>query len=153
MRSPEALIRLDGSPSRPATQYRDLDVPECWGRLDEGRTGRVGWSSGGAPQLFPVSYALYDGDLVFRTSPYGRLAELVRPTAVAFEVDEVDEDAGSAWSVVVHGLARAVLLPLHLTTLWARPDIQPWAPGTWNVFIAITPHEVTGRTVVSTRAG
>jgi hypothetical protein len=31
--------------------------------------------------------------------------------------------------------------------LWARPDIVPWAPGTRNLFIAITAHALSGRIV------
>lgn len=111
--------------------------------------GRVSWSAGGQQHILPVSYAMNAGNVVFRTSPYGALAQLLRPTNVAFEIDQVDEAAQTGWSVVVQGRAEGVDLPQELAMLWARSDIVPWAPGTRNVFVAIEPQTISGRTVAA----
>ena len=41
-----------------------------------------------APRVLPVTYGVYAGDIVFRTSPHGVLAQLDNPTVVAFEIDD-----------------------------------------------------------------
>ena len=126
---------------------RDLTVEECGQHLSSASMGRVGWTTGGLQQILPVSYAMDAGRVVFRTSAYGVLGHLRHPTNVAFEIDDVDVAAGTGWSVVAQGRAEAVVLPQELVDLWARPDIVPWAPGTRNVFIAISVHALSGRIV------
>jgi hypothetical protein len=126
---------------------RELSDEECRERLATGTMGRLAWSAGTLLHILPVSYAMHAGNVVFRTSPYGDLAHLRHPTNVAFEIDHVDDTAGTGWSVVVQGRAQGVTLPQELVGLWAREDIVPWAPGTRNVFISVTPHVITGRRV------
>lgn len=132
---------------RPESRHRELSRPECQERLGSHSMGRVAWSAGGEQYILPVSYAMNAGHVVFRTSPHGALAQLLRPTNVAFEIDQVDEAAETGWSVVVHGRAQGVALPQELALLWARSDIVPWAPGTRNTFISIDPQTISGRTV------
>ena len=127
--------------------HRELTPEECQERLAAAGMGRVGWSVGGVQQILPVSYAMHAGNVVFRTSPYGALAGLQHPTDVAFEIDQVDPVAETGWSVVVHGRAQAVVLPQELVMLWARSDIEPWVPGTRNLFISIEPQTISGRVV------
>ena len=45
-------------------------------------------------------------DVVFRTSPHGVLAQLAHPTEVAFEIDDIDQNRGAGWSVLVEGVPR-----------------------------------------------
>jgi nitroimidazol reductase NimA-like FMN-containing flavoprotein (pyridoxamine 5'-phosphate oxidase superfamily) len=97
--------------------------------------------------VLPVTYGMYNGDVVFRTSPYGALSALADRTNVAFEIDEVDQDAGTGWSVLVRGWAQAVVGSYDLVTLWQMDGVVPWATGTRNLFISITPHAITGRAV------
>jgi nitroimidazol reductase NimA-like FMN-containing flavoprotein (pyridoxamine 5'-phosphate oxidase superfamily) len=136
---------------RPAPRPRrrpdaaDLVPAECQALLESHNIGRIGWTAGDGPQLFPVSYACVDDLIVFRTSPFGVLSELVRPTQVVFEVDELDEGNSSGWSVIARGRAQAVESPALLTQLWAVEGAEPWAGGTRNVFIGIAVDRLTGR--------
>ena len=130
-----------------SSRPRELTPQECQERLASAAMGRVAWSAGGLQYILPVSYAMHVGNVVFRTSPYGALAHLKHRTNVAFEIDQVDQAAGTGWSVVVQGSADGVALSQELVALWARSDIVPWAPGTRNVFIAIVPQIISGRTV------
>ena len=70
--------------------YVDLTLAECQTLLESRDIGRIGWNAGHGPQIFPVSYACVADLIVFRTSPFGVLSELVRPTQVVFEVDDLD---------------------------------------------------------------
>jgi len=75
------------------------------------------------------------------------LSQLAEPTNVAFEIDEVDQESGVGWSVVVRGRARAVTQAYDLTKLWVMDGLVPWAAGTRNLFVGITPDSITGRAV------
>jgi hypothetical protein len=66
---------------------------------------------------------------------------------VAFEVDHVDEDQDSAWSVLVRGVGTEVDLERVPALLRAMDGHfpQPWAVGIHNVWLQIVPQTVTGR--------
>ena len=96
---------------------------------------------------------MYTGDIVFSTSPFGALSALANPTNVAFEIDDVDQQAGAGWSVLVRGRAKAVRQAYDVMTLWGTEGIVPWASGTRNLFVAIAPRTITGRAVQAPFAG
>ncbi|GAA3711261.1 pyridoxamine 5'-phosphate oxidase family protein [Microlunatus aurantiacus] len=123
----------------------DLDDARCRQLLESHDMGRVAWSAADGPQLFPVSYLWWDGRILFRTSPYGLLSELVRRTAVVFEVDEIDDVHRRGWSVIVRGRASGIASPdaAHRTAVLGGAG--PWGGGDRNLVIAIAPMEVTGR--------
>lgn len=125
----------------------ELSPEQCRHLLTTHHAGRVAWNSADGPLVLPVTYAMYTTDIVFRTSPYGALSALINPTNVAFEIDEVDQQAGTGWSVLVRGRAQAVKQAYDLATLWRTEGIVPWATGPRNVFIAIAPRTITGRVV------
>ena len=162
-RALDPFLRADvGHPSavgrRRRRTYDNLDLARCHQLLATHHVGRVAWSAADGPQLFPVSYAWIDECVIFRTSPYGILSELVRRTPVVFEVDEIDQSrrrgprvgdvhrrvgapderrhAGEAAGVAGPGPATGT------TTDTARP----WADGNRNLIIGVTAQQITGRT-------
>jgi nitroimidazol reductase NimA-like FMN-containing flavoprotein (pyridoxamine 5'-phosphate oxidase superfamily) len=90
---------------------------------------------------------MYQGSAYFRTAPDSILAELARPTSVALEVDELDQQTRSGWSIVLHGRTSAVSEPEALADLWASDFLVPWAVGNRTLFIRIVPERVSGRIV------
>ncbi|MGO4596396.1 pyridoxamine 5'-phosphate oxidase family protein [Terrabacter sp. 2RAF25] len=130
----------------------DLSPADCQALLESRSIGRIGWSAGDGPQIFPISYACVADLIVFRTSPFGVLSELVRPAQVVFEVDELDERAHSGWSVIARGRAQAVASPALLTHLWTLDGAEPWAAGTRNLFIGIEVARLSGRSFGAHRA-
>jgi len=128
----------------PTRRFGAITGPECVELLESHSIGRVAWHAADGPQILPVTYLYQSDRLYFRTSPHGILSELLRPTDVAFEVDDLNHDTRTGWSVVVYGRAEAVAAPAEVVTLWT-PDLAPWAPDTRNLFIQITPHRITGR--------
>jgi uncharacterized protein len=129
------------------SSFQELSPAQCQKLLASHSAGRVAWNAPDGPQVLPVNYALYAGDVVFRTSPYGALSQLRQRTNVAFEIDDIDDEQGTGWSVVVRGNAQAVVQADPLARLWSSEAVVPWASGTRNLFIAITPKTVTGRIV------
>jgi hypothetical protein len=129
--------------------FSAIGPEQCAELLTEHNIGRVAWQSAEGQQILPVTYAWFEGAVIFRTSPYGVLSALVRPTDVVFEIDEFDEDRHRGWSVVVHGRAQAVAEPRDLVRMWAVDSVVPWASGIRNLFIQITPDRLSGRRVAA----
>jgi nitroimidazol reductase NimA-like FMN-containing flavoprotein (pyridoxamine 5'-phosphate oxidase superfamily) len=126
-------------------RFTAMSESQCRDLLQTHHVGRIAWQAADGQQILPVTYAWYDDSLVFRTSPYGLLSELVRPTDVALEIDELNEDRRTGWSVMVQGRAQAVAEPANLVELWAIDGLVPWAPGVRTLFIQVVPRRTTGR--------
>lgn len=140
------------SPASAATpsRFTTIDDARCRALLSSRTVGRVAWQAADGPQLFPVTYDLHDDTIVFRTSPYGVLSELIRPTPVVFEVDDIDEATRSGWNVIVRGRAMAVPEPARLVNLWSADGPVPWASGIRNLWITITIDGLSGRHLAGT---
>ena len=137
------------SEDRPPTgSFVELSEAECNQLLTEHTAGRVGFMAGDGPQILPVTYQYRNGSVIFRTSPHGPLAELVRRTSVAFEIDGIDEQNKSGWSVLVLGFAEAMAHDYLLASAWETGPV-PWADGVRNLFIEIKPRKISGRAVRS----
>lgn len=132
-------------PASHLVNWSDLTPAECQRLLDSRNVGRIGWNALSGPMILPISYMPVNDLLVFRTSPFGLLSELVRPTQVVLEVDDLDVTRHTGWSVLVHGRAEAIASPPLLNHLWMIEGAQPWAAGVRTVFIGITVEGVTGR--------
>lgn len=138
----------DVDPADPS--FGELSRTECEQRLADHHVGRVAWNAPDGPQLLPVNYALYAGEVVIRTSPSGVLGQLTSRCPVAFEIDEVDEGRRAGWSVLVRGMANQLRQPYDVARLWSTEWVVPWAGGSRTVFVAITPRTISGRTVQAT---
>jgi nitroimidazol reductase NimA-like FMN-containing flavoprotein (pyridoxamine 5'-phosphate oxidase superfamily) len=140
------MSTTSGSSNR---RFTSLSETECVARLESHSIGRVGWNTTEGPQILPVSYAVRDGAVVFRTAPYGALSELRSVRQVAFEVDDFDLATRTGWSVLVRGWAKPATDPDQLVALWTPQDPIPWATGTRTLFITISLDAVTGRVISS----
>jgi hypothetical protein len=126
-------------------EMTEISAEECLQLLSEHSVGRLGIIHKGRPLIFPVNYVL-DGNLVvFRTDPGLKLwsTPLRR---VAFEVDDVDLESGTGWSVLVQGPAFEITRAIDGPSEARRrlPD-SPLAPGEKGHWIQIEAVLVTGR--------
>ncbi|SEN96091.1 pyridoxamine 5'-phosphate oxidase family protein [Cryobacterium sp. TMT1-3] len=119
-----------------------LSEDECWNALLSASLGRVAVAVGGIPDIFPVNFVAADRRLLFRTASGTKLIELTVNNRVAFETDGVGRD--DAWSVVVHGTARALQTQREIDDAAALP-LRPLIPTVKPVFVEIVPESVTGR--------
>jgi uncharacterized protein len=126
-----------------------LHADECRRLLATRQIGRIGLAGGRFPLILPVNYGL-DGDaVVIRTDSAAILAG-AEHARVAFEVDAIDEQTRSGWSVLVHALAEEVK-DAHRADLVARlhaTGVTPWAPGEHGHWVRLIPQAVTGRRIV-----
>ncbi|MEV3924222.1 pyridoxamine 5'-phosphate oxidase family protein [Actinomadura coerulea] len=123
-----------------------LDDGECRALLRRSTIGRIVFTLQALPTVQPVNF-VFDGEhIVVKTSSVSRLATAASDTIVAFEVDDIDADAGRGWSVVTVGPARRVTEPGETARLSALP-LRSWAPGERDQFIVVRPRLITGRRI------
>ncbi|WP_199737051.1 MULTISPECIES: pyridoxamine 5'-phosphate oxidase family protein [Micromonospora] len=116
------------------------------------RVGRVVFTQRALPAIRPVNHVVLDGLVVFGTHRDSAVATQTAgaPTVVAYEVDQIDEEQRSGWSVVVTGLAVRVEAGERADRYHGR--LRPWV-GVADHLIAVTPRLVTGFRLVPRTAG
>lgn len=123
----------------------ELDYDTCLQLLTRGPVGRVAVCTADGPHIIPVNYSVVDGSIVFRTTPYSLLGIHAWTSRLAFEVDEVDEEHESGWSVVATGRGSLVEDPDELARIRGLWDPKPWAAGQRWLFVALRWDDLTGR--------
>ena len=131
----------------PAVEPVELGPSECRDLLSQGVVGRVALCTARGPQIIPVNYVVDGASVVFRTSPYGVLGQAATDARIAFEVDEIDAEAQSGWSVVASGRGTRIEDEIELGTLRAFRDPRPWAGGSRLLYVRLVWDELTGRRV------
>jgi nitroimidazol reductase NimA-like FMN-containing flavoprotein (pyridoxamine 5'-phosphate oxidase superfamily) len=127
----------------------ELGKAECLRLLAGHEIGRVVFTDAALPAAQPVTYLLDDEEIVFRTSGGGKLAAATRNAVVAFQVDRIDTDTRTGWTVLGVGQAYEVVVPDRLAELAERMP-TPWAPNRTAHTIAIPLQRLSGRRLVVT---
>jgi nitroimidazol reductase NimA-like FMN-containing flavoprotein (pyridoxamine 5'-phosphate oxidase superfamily) len=123
-----------------------LSRDECLQALGTRRVGRVGITDRAMPVILPVNYALLDGDVVFATETGTKLDSAVLRSIVAFEVDQVDEQARTGWSVCVTGVAEEVVQDDQVERARGL-DLQPMVPLVRQRYVRIRSDLISGRRI------
>jgi uncharacterized protein len=136
-------VRDPGEPRQRPLEWIDPD--ECRRLLACSDMGRIAVDAGGAPIVFPVTFAM-DGDaVVFRTGEGTKLHAAGRGPA-CFEVDAFDRTTRSGWSVVVQGRLEEVTR--YDATTRARLEglgLVPWLEDAGDHWMRLVPTSTTGR--------
>ncbi len=138
---------LDENRAMTQRELEDLSPDECFRLLATADVGRLVYQDDLGPLAVPVNYAMQGHDIVFRVEGGTKQTAAMQQPMLAFEVDHVDEDRHSGWSVL---LARArsevdqERLPALLQTMEGHVPM-PWACGHHNVWLQFVPHTVSGR--------
>ena len=125
-------------------QAEPLEPADCYRLLATSRVGRLVGTDNALPLVLPVNYCLDGHSVVFRTSPDGRLARATRNVVVAFEVDSIDEQTWTGWSVVVTGVASPLTSPGDIVRA-GQLGLVSWLGEEQDHFVRIVPGLVTGR--------
>ncbi|MFR9806739.1 pyridoxamine 5'-phosphate oxidase family protein [Pseudonocardia sp. RS010] len=108
----------------PEPRLVELGRDECLHLLAGEGVGRVVVTQGSLPAAHPVHYVLDGEEVVFRTPRGGTLAAAVMHAVVAFQVDHVDLDTRTGWTVNGIGEAYEVVEPGRLNAL--QLALSPW---------------------------
>ncbi|MGO9583707.1 MAG: pyridoxamine 5'-phosphate oxidase family protein [Acidimicrobiales bacterium] len=123
----------------------ELSRNECLRLLATSPIGRVGLSVEALPAVLPVNFAVFDGDVVFRTAEGTKLHAAMAGRVLAFEADGYSTDGLSGWSVLVQGVARLVTEPTELQRA-LQLTVEPWAvEGAADQIVRITSTMISGR--------
>lgn len=128
-------------------QLEVLDRVECMALLETVRVGRLVFTEGALPAVQPVNFRMHDEQVVLRVAGGGKLAAAINNSIVAFEVDDLDPDLRSGWSVTVVGhacLITDVEELVEVSGIW----LQPWVVGRRDNFVRIKTEQVNGRRLV-----
>lgn len=145
VRDAEGNLHEHLDPAPDAAPIEPLDLEASLAVLNRNEIGRVGFLSHGRPVILPVTYALDDRRIVFRTAPGSKLhiAE-TEVLPVVFEVDEYERETGRGVSVVVHGPMDAVLDQVESARL-DRLGVEPYANDIRRPqWVRIQPHKLRG---------
>lgn len=123
-----------------------IDEAECWELLATRSVGRLAVSVMNRPDIFPINYQVTDRSVLLRTAAGMKLAAATLGTAIAFEVDELDEETHHGWSVVIHGTAHEVS---GVEDRLEAEDVatEPWADSQKDRFVRLDVEEITGRRI------
>jgi len=141
-----ALAPTEADTGEPGS-LRRLPRDECIRLLATRRVGRFAHVvSARALDVVPVNYvSRADGSVLFRSGPGPKLSAADRRDVVAFEVDAIDEERMTGWSVLVTGRARK----LRDEEVRDAADLpRPWASGPRNHIVLIQPTRIEGRELI-----
>jgi nitroimidazol reductase NimA-like FMN-containing flavoprotein (pyridoxamine 5'-phosphate oxidase superfamily) len=127
------------------SEPRELDAEECLRLLKSGVFGRVAFSTPNGPEIVPVNYSVVNDVIVFRTTPYSVLGTYGRNTPMVFEVDHVDYEYATGWSVVARGRGHAIVDAHELDVITSSWRPHPWASGQRNLYLGLRWDGLTGR--------
>jgi nitroimidazol reductase NimA-like FMN-containing flavoprotein (pyridoxamine 5'-phosphate oxidase superfamily) len=123
----------------------DMPTWECLDLVGASSFGRLCFIDGDTPLAYPVSFRLHRDDaaswIVIRTGP-GSLLANYRGRA-SFEVDQIDAEERTAWSVLLRGTLRRSHAPGDL------PVPEPWIADGEHVWLLLEITTVTGRRFVA----
>jgi nitroimidazol reductase NimA-like FMN-containing flavoprotein (pyridoxamine 5'-phosphate oxidase superfamily) len=134
------------------TWMEHLSVARCWELLASTPVGRIGVLYDSAPEIYPVNHAVVDQTVVFRTDVGSKLSALDRSPAVCYQIDGIDAEHLTGWSVLVKGRASVVREGAEVRYLEAQ-GLQHWSLGHKAHWVRIVPAEVTGRQIWSRPGG
>ena len=123
-----------------------LDEEDCLRLLETAQVGRVAFCMGAAPVVFPVTFTMVGGEIMFFTGSGMKLDAAKEGRTVSFEVDEVDPLAERGWSVLAVGRA-ALASPLSKARAEAL-GLYPWAAGDRHHLVKIRPTFLSGRRIL-----
>jgi uncharacterized protein len=139
---------MTSSAGRSDATMQTIPTDECYRLLATQEIGRIGMNAEHYPLILPVNYAVDGTTLVIRTGT-GTIVRAAHAN-VTFEVDDIDRQTRSGWSVLVRGQAEEVG-DEHRAELVARTHrtgVEPWAPGEHGTWLRVIAHDVSGRRIV-----
>jgi nitroimidazol reductase NimA-like FMN-containing flavoprotein (pyridoxamine 5'-phosphate oxidase superfamily) len=126
-------------------ELKEMSPEECLALLHRAQVGRLVYQDDVGPIAVPVNYTMAGEDIVVRVAGGSKRAAMRQPT-MAFEVDDIDEDGRTGWSVIARGVGQEVEMERVPALLRGMEGhTTPWVFGDHNVWLKITPLIVTGR--------
>ena len=128
------------------SEIGELSDAECLDLLGRHAVARLGYVEDGWPTVVPVNYRVAGGEVFIRTLAGGKLRAAERGDVVCLELDGIDEELRSGWSVVAHGHLEVISDPAALRHAWAN-DPHPFVESDDWQWLRLIPFSLGGRRV------
>lgn len=125
-----------------AAGSRTLGPDACWELLRSSSLGRLAVVAEDGVDVFPVNYLVSGAEVLFRSAPGSKLADIAHDPRVAFEVDGADDR--HRWSVVLRGVARRLDADDDIVGSGVI-DLATLTSTAKDNYVRITPRVVSGR--------
>jgi nitroimidazol reductase NimA-like FMN-containing flavoprotein (pyridoxamine 5'-phosphate oxidase superfamily) len=132
-------------------EYVDLSYEECLALLQAESVGRIAVIAEPYPLVFPVNYRVVGSEvapaapgrtwIAIRTRPGNTIDRA--PMFVSFEIDGIDRNHRTGWSVLVTGTMHRV--DTAAAEFDARFDPEPWVAEGRDRWLVVHASQVTGR--------
>jgi nitroimidazol reductase NimA-like FMN-containing flavoprotein (pyridoxamine 5'-phosphate oxidase superfamily) len=132
----------------------ELTRDDCLRLLGTAAVGRVVvLTAGQTPVIRPVNFVFDERSqsVVFRCSGGTKLIALLAAARAWFEVDEVDPDGRTGWSVIIAGVTEPVTERSEVARL-ERLALHNWVAGPDAHWVRIRARVVSGRRIQAPRA-
>lgn len=131
----------------PTNELGVLSRDECLRLLAAHNFGRLAVSME-TPVIRPVNYVFDERSqsVVFRTAAGSKFHALLLQANAAFEIDGIDSELRTGWSVIIIGMAEEITNPSEVRRL-NRLGLEHWAPGPKPHWMRIRAWTVTGRQI------
>jgi nitroimidazol reductase NimA-like FMN-containing flavoprotein (pyridoxamine 5'-phosphate oxidase superfamily) len=128
-----------------SAELRELSAEECRLLIQDGGVSTVAFRSPKRLEIVPVDFQVYGDSIVFRTTPYTELGLHGPGSNAVFEVDQLDAEQHTGWSVVARGQLHVVSDAAENSAIRLGRDPQPWAGGVRRLYLQLPCRELTGR--------
>jgi len=135
-------------PDEPTSELLELPREECLRLLAANRFGRLAVAMD-SPVIRPVNYVFDEPSqaVAFRTADGSKFHAMLVNGNAAFEIDGIDPDTRTGWSVIIVGMTEEVTNPSDLRRL-NRNGLETWTPGHKSHWMRIRAWTVSGRRIV-----
>lgn len=124
-----------------------LSESTCLDLLRGGVVGRVALCTTEGPQIFPVNYSVFESSIVFRTTAYSVLGTHAWQSRLAFEIDALDSEQETGWSVLATGSGSRVNPGPVLDEIVRQWNPRPWVSGTRPLYVRLVWDSLSGRRI------
>lgn len=124
-----------------------MSYEQCRELLAAGVVGRAAVCTPSGPRIMPVNYTTQDDSIIFRTAPYSVLGTYAWNNQLAFEVDHLDYELHTGWSVVATGRGSMIEDVQELETIQSFWEPRPWASGPRLLHVRLRWDELSGRRI------
>jgi nitroimidazol reductase NimA-like FMN-containing flavoprotein (pyridoxamine 5'-phosphate oxidase superfamily) len=121
-----------------------LDRQTCLALLASRPVGRLVFTHYALPDVIPVNYRMDGESLLIRLGRGSLAATAILDAIVAFEVDDIDLDSRTGWSVTVVGRAHEVTERGQLRRA-QELGLSSWVGDARDYYVSIAAQKVTGR--------
>jgi nitroimidazol reductase NimA-like FMN-containing flavoprotein (pyridoxamine 5'-phosphate oxidase superfamily) len=124
----------------PVGRLKELTPDQCWELAATSAVGRLAWQGPHAPTVVPVNFAIDGSTVRIRTTAYSEAGQQCDDSMVAFQVDTIDPEGRTGWSVLMRGRAHAEYTPSE-----GSSDPDTWVSGPRTLNLRVDVEEISGR--------